>query len=185
MAWEGFSVKRNAEVQRSKIKEHLTKIFIICWCVSQIYTAPFLVFYFVVLFFSPTPGISWQHIWGMNFWKNNLPLCLHFRGHKKICKVLDGNSKLNHLNCKVSVLHHQCIWKHKNASKILEKWKDRIQLFTRYVRESKCIIPFYMAYNTHCFHILKYCPLKIHLLIFSVGNKPHRDKTDMERQLCA
>lgn len=142
-----------------------------------LFCSPFFFFFF------PLPGISWQHIWGMNFWKNDLPLCLHFSGHTKICKVLDGSSKLGHLSCKISDLHHQCIWKHKNASANLEEWKDMTQLFIRDVRENKCIIPFYMTHkNTHCCHILKYCPLKIHLLITSMGNKPHRNRADTKRE---
>lgn len=150
-------------------------------CFTDLYCTFPCILFCSLFFFFPLPGISWQHIWGTNFWKNDLPLCLHFSGHKKICKVLDGSSKLDHLSCKISELHHQCIWKCKNASANLEEWNDRTQLFTRDVRENKCIIPFYMTHNnTHCCHILKYCPLKIHLLITSVGNKPHRNRADMK-----
>lgn len=92
-------------------------------------------------------------------------------------KVLDGNYKSDHLSCKFPDLHHQCIWKNKNASRNLEEWKDRSQLFRRCARKNKCIIPFVWHSTIHtAATLLKYCPLKTHLLITYTRNKLHRNR---------
>lgn len=90
-------------------------------------------------------------------------------------KMLDDNS--DHLSCKFPDLHHQYIWKHKNASTNLEEWEERSQLFRKCARENKLIIPFVWHATIHTVAtFLKYYHLKMYLLITYARNKLHRSR---------